>query len=79
MGLFDNAGVQMMLKNMLAAAAPELAEHVDSVARMVKEFNDRLISLQMRQQQILEILQRMEAQSERPIQSTDAKSEHTAT
>jgi hypothetical protein len=64
MGVFDNKGVQAMLVNMLKAAAPDLALQVEGMAAMVKEFSDRLVSVQVRQQQILETLQRIEAQNE---------------
>jgi hypothetical protein len=63
MGVFDNKGVQMMLVNMLKAAAPDLALQVEGMAAMVREFNDRLISVQINQRKILELL---EAQNERP-------------
>lgn len=63
MGIFDNKGMQAMLVNMLKAAAPDLALQVEGMAGMVKEFSERLVSVQVRQQQILEMLQRIEAQA----------------
>lgn len=69
MGVFDNKGVQMMLVNMLKAAAPDLALQVEGMASMVKEFSDRLISVQVRQQKILELLEAQ--QHERSIKPTD--------
>ena len=46
-------GIQMMLVNMIKEAAPELTEHVDSIANLVREFNAKLDRVLAQQEEIL--------------------------
>ena len=39
--LLENKGVQMMLTNLIKAAAPQLVENIDQIGKIVQEFNER--------------------------------------
>lgn len=52
MGLFDGgipAGVQNMLAQIVKSAAPELGQHIDNFAGLVKGFKDQLDRIEAQQ------------------------------
>jgi len=47
-------GMQMLLAQLIRAAAPQLAEQVDAVSKVVQNFDQRLVRVELMCAQILE-------------------------
>lgn len=70
--MLENRGVQMVLQNLIKAAAPELTATVQQVATLIENFDSRLKAVEIRQVQILEILQGREKDNGRTEQIAGA-------
>lgn len=51
--ILQSSGVQMMLRNLLAAAAPDLAAQVEDVANVINAFKQQLDRIETNQQRIM--------------------------
>jgi len=56
MDFLKSAGVQNMLAQIVKTAAPDLVEHIDNFAAMVKAFKDQLDRMEARQIRIEQLL-----------------------